>query len=60
LVQELAGPGGRVVVPELLEGFLKKVGADGLEVVTEQIAEAKVLLIAEILAAFEQQPARLL
>ena len=39
LVEELAGPGGRVVIPELLKGFLEKVSADGLQVVAEQIAE---------------------
>jgi hypothetical protein len=44
----------------LLEGFLEKVGTDGLEVVTEEIAEAEALLVAEILAAFQQQPAGLL
>ena len=28
LIEELRGPGGRVVIPELLEGFLEKVCAD--------------------------------
>ena len=37
-VQEQACPGGRVVVPELLKVFLKQVGADSPQVVTEQIA----------------------
>ncbi len=38
LIEELAGPGGRVVAPELLEGFLAKVSPDGFQVVAEQIA----------------------
>src|ERR1039458_9139519 len=59
-VEELARPGGRVVIPEVLEGFLEKVGADGLQVVAEQITESEVLLVGEILAPFEQQPAGLL
>jgi hypothetical protein len=60
LVEELAGPGGRVVIPGLLEGLLEKVSANGLEVVTKQITDPKVLLFAQILIAFEQQPAGLL
>ena len=60
LVEELAGPGGRTVFPELLKGFLKKVGTDGLEVVAQEIAQPEVLVGAEILAVAEQQPARLL
>jgi hypothetical protein len=53
LVEELAGPGGRVVIPELLEGVLEEVSTDGLEVVTQQVAEPEVLLGAEICAALE-------
>jgi hypothetical protein len=52
-VEELAGPGGRVVIPELLEGLLEKVSPDGSQVVAEQIAEPEVLLILEILTAFQ-------
>ena len=59
-IEELAGPGGRVVLPELLEGFLEKVSPDGFQVVAKQIAEPEVLLVTEILTAFEQQPAGLL
>src|SRR5215470_5623536 len=33
LVEELAGPDRRVVVPKLLEGFLEKVSPDGLQVI---------------------------
>jgi hypothetical protein len=36
-IQELTGPGGRVLFPELLEVFFEKVGANGFQVVTEQI-----------------------
>src|SRR6476620_9689564 len=31
-IEELAGPGGRVVIPELLEGFFEQVSADGFQV----------------------------
>jgi hypothetical protein len=37
---ELACPGGRTVIPELLGKFLEKVGADGLEVVAEEVMQA--------------------
>src|SRR5262249_42945282 len=39
LVEELAGPSGRIVVPELLKGFLEKIRADGFQVVAEEVAE---------------------
>ena len=39
LVEELAGPGWRIVFPELLKGFLQKVGTDGFEIVAEKIAQ---------------------
>src|SRR5215831_2028695 len=56
-VEELASPGGRVVVPELLKRFFEKIRADGFQVVAEEVAEAEVLLVTKILVAFEQQPA---
>ena len=56
LVEELAGPGGRGVIPELLECFLEQVSEDGFQVVAQQIAKPEVLLVAEIVTAFEQQP----
>ena len=59
VIQELCGPCGRVVIPELLKGFLKKVSTYGLQVVTEQIAQPEALFRLQILFAFEQQPARL-
>jgi hypothetical protein len=43
LIEEFRGPGGRVVIPELLKGLLKKVSADGPQVVPEQIAQAETL-----------------
>jgi hypothetical protein len=55
-IQELACPSRRVEIPEVLEGFLEKISADGFQVVAEEIAEAEVLLIAEVLVTFEQQP----
>jgi hypothetical protein len=36
-IEEVARPGGRVVIPEVLESFLQQVRADGLQVVAEQI-----------------------
>ncbi len=56
-VEEFPCPGGGVVIPELLEGFLKKVGANGLQVVAKQIAEPKALVGFQLLFPFEQQPA---
>ena len=58
-IEEFAGPGGRIVIPELLKGFLKKVGADGLEVVAEEIAKSEALVVFEIPMVLKQQPARL-
>src|SRR3954452_9251922 len=58
-IEELSGPCGRVVIPEMLKGFLKKISTYGLQVVTEQIAQPEALLPLQILFAFEQQPARL-
>ena len=57
-VEQLACPGRRVV-PELLKCFLEKVRADGLQVVAEEVAQSEVLLVKEILAAIEEQPAGL-
>jgi len=59
VVEEPAGPSSRVVVPELLKCFLEKISADAFQVIAEEIAEAEVLLVGEVLAAFEQQPAGL-
>jgi len=42
----------------LLKGFVKKVGADGLQVVAEQVAEVEALVAFQVLRAFEQEPAR--
>ena len=60
LIEELGGPGGRVVIPELLKGFLEQVNSDGPEVVPEQIVQAEALLGFQILFAFEQEPTRFL
>src|SRR5271165_964193 len=59
-IQEVAGPGGRVVFPELLKIFFEEIGADGLQVVTQQFAQTEVLLRGEILFALENAPARFL
>jgi hypothetical protein len=39
LIEELRGPGRRVVIPELVKGFLEKVSADGPQVIAEQVAQ---------------------
>ena len=52
LIEESAGPGGRVVIPELLERLLEQVSADGFQIVAQQIA-TEVLLVAEILTSFD-------
>ena len=49
--------GRRSIFPELLKGFLQKVGVDGLEIVTKEIAQPEVLVGAKVLTATEQQPA---
>src|SRR6266853_3019654 len=59
-IQKHAGPGGRVVFPELLKIFFEEIGTDGLEVVAEQISQTELLLRGEILFALEHAPARLL
>src|SRR5437762_7468719 len=58
VIEELSGPCGRVVIPELLKGFLKKVSTYSLQVATEQITQPEALFRLQILFAFEQQPAR--
>ena len=52
VIEELSGPGGRVVIPELLKGFLEKISPDGLQVVAKEIAEQEVLLGTQILTTF--------
>ena len=59
LVEKLAGPARRVVVPELLKGFLEEIGTDRFQFVAQEIAEPQVLFDAEVIAATEQQPSRL-
>ena len=60
LIEELRGPGGRVVIPELLKSFLEKISSDGPQVIPEQVAQAEALFSLQIFFAFEQEPARLL
>jgi hypothetical protein len=51
-IEELSGPERRAVIPELLKGFREKVGAEGLQIIAEQIAKAETLLGLEVLFAF--------
>jgi hypothetical protein len=48
-VEELAGPRGRVVIPELLKNLFEEVRSDGLQVVAGWIAETKALFAYEVL-----------
>ena len=59
-VQEVGGPGGRVIFPELLKIFFEEIGADGLEVVAEQLAQPEILLRGKVLFALQNAPARFL
>ena len=54
--EEFACPSGRLIFPKLLEVFFEQVGADGLQVVAEQIAQAVLLLGGEILFALQNTP----
>ena len=53
LVEELASPRGRVVIPKLLKGFLEKVRPNGFQIVAEEIAQSEMLFDAEIVATAE-------
>ena len=59
-IKEPASPSGRVVIPELLEGFLEKVSPDGLQVVAEQVAWTEALLNLQVRFPLEEEPGRLL
>ena len=59
LVEELSGPGGGVVIPELLEVFLEQIGANALEVVAHQIFQFHFLVGGEVRRPLEQTPAGL-
>lgn len=55
-IQIFRSPSGRIVLPQLLEIFLEQVSADGLEIASEQILEAVLLVGGEIRLAFEDAP----
>lgn len=59
MVEELAGPLGGDVLPELLELFLEQISADSLEVVAQQFAQAQRLGVGQILRPLQQASARL-
>ena len=59
-IQELPGPSGRLVGPQLLEVFLQQIGADAFEVIAEQLFESPLLGGGEILGALQEAPAGLL
>jgi hypothetical protein len=52
-IEELAGPCGGMVIPELLKGFLQKVSTDGFQVIAKNIAEPETLFLLEAFLAFE-------
>lgn len=47
------------VAPEPLEVFLEKVGADGLEIDGDEVAQPRAFAAAKVLGSLEQQPPRL-
>jgi len=47
-------------LPDLLEGFLEQLSWDSSEVVAEQVLDPEVVVVAELLTTFKQQPTRLL
>jgi hypothetical protein len=51
--QKPTGPARTVVLPEGVEGFLESEGADGFEVVSEQVAQLGGLADGEVAAALE-------
>ena len=44
LIEELASPGRRFILPELLEILLQQIGSHGPQVVTQQVAQAELLM----------------
>jgi len=44
-IEELPSPSGRVVIPELLKGFLEKIRSDALQVVTKEVAEGDLCVV---------------
>ena len=59
LVEELGGPSGGLVVPELLEVFLEQIGAHALEVVAYQVLQFHFLVGGEVGRPLEKAPSRL-
>src|SRR6516225_1822214 len=55
-IQELPRPGGRTIVPEELEVLLEQVGADGLQVIAQQIRQLHFLFLRQVLGTFQQAP----
>ena len=55
-IQEPPGPGGGHVGPEELEVFPQEVAADRPQVVAQQLGEAGLLLLREVLGPLEQEP----
>ena len=57
LVEEAAGPSGRLVFPEALKVFAMQVCPHALQIVLEQFVELDGLPVGEVLGPFEQAPA---
>src|SRR5208283_3941332 len=55
-VEEAPRPPRRLIGPEGTEAFLEEVGADGSEVDADELAEAGVLVVRQILAPLEKDP----
>ena len=56
-VQEFPRPEGRAVVPEELEVLLEQAGADGFQIVAQQLRQLDFLLLGQVLGALQQAPA---
>ena len=57
VVEELARPGRRVILPEPLKILFEQVGPDRLEVAGEQILQSIHLVVGEVLRPLQQAPA---
>jgi hypothetical protein len=59
LVEKRSSPVERAVVPEVVEPFPQQHGADGAQVVLQELAQAGALRARLVLSAFQEHPARL-
>ena len=60
LVEKPSCPPGRCVVPEVVERLLQKIGANGAEVVLQDVGKLEGLALREVLFTFEKAPTAVL